>query len=211
MRARRRSRRRAAQRPSGPRRPASAMPCSAASSSAGWIAEALGFVALLLGQRDLGVDLARRRCQAARQALEGGAVVEPGSARRVVEVVDVERLGALGAARRRACSGRRRGPLGEGAARRAGSTGFVLALGAGVDRDLAAAVLVGAETETWICTAPSPGRTSGASRVSSSTVSAPACSPARRASSTKAVPGSRTVPRRRGRPARGGWRARGGR
>ena len=38
------------------------------------------------------------------------------------------------------------------------------------------------------------GSTSGASRVSSSTVSQPTCSPARRASSTKAVPGKSTAP-----------------
>ncbi|RPK41073.1 hypothetical protein EES37_20525 [Streptomyces sp. ADI91-18] len=52
----------------------------------------------------------------------------------------------------------------------------------------------GAATVIWSSTPPSSGSTSGAARVSSSTRSQPTCSPARRASSTNAVPGSRTEP-----------------
>ncbi len=61
----------------------------------GMNAEALGLLCLLLGQGHLGVDLLAVS-PGRGETLEGGAVFEPVLGEAVVEVVDLERLGALG-------------------------------------------------------------------------------------------------------------------
>ena len=187
------------------------MPCRAASRSAGWMPKRSALLRLLLGQGDLGVDLLALAPGGA-QALEGGAVLEPVLGEEVVEVVDLDRLGALGGpgveglGRRRAgCS--ERAPLAFsdplGPPRRRGREWIA------ISRRPSSS---GPATETWIATAPASGRTSGACRVSSSTrLGADLLRrPAAPARGRRCRAGGRRR-RRRGRPARGGWRGRGGR
>ena len=76
---------------------------------------------LLLGERDLGVDLLAV-APGGGQALEGGAVVEAGLGEALVEVVDLERLGALRAARRPGARRRPAASRGERRRWRGGST-----------------------------------------------------------------------------------------
>ena len=105
---------------------------------------------------------------------------DPGEA-----ILELSGLGGLGCLGGPGAEGRlaRCGLGGEGAVGVAGPLAvwgkalLPFLIGAGVDRDLAPALLVGpADRDLDRCTAPVSGRTSGACRVSSSTVSAPTCS-----------------------------------
>ena len=162
----RRSRRTAATHRRRPRGRRSATACSAASSSAGCRPKPAGVVARLVGQRDLGEDLVAAAPGRA-QALERRAVVVAGVGAAVVEVVDVDRLGAgrRPRASRSASAGRVAG--GEHARWRAASTARPRPRRpAGVARPPARRPLSsGAPTaDLERDAAPSSGSTSGASQ-----------------------------------------------
>ena len=186
--------------------------CRAASSRAGWIAKRSASSALLLGQRDLGVDLlaacARRRCR----PWKAGPYSKPALGEAVIEVRRPR-------AARRPRGARRRGArvAGGRSAERAPvalrvHSRLLFALGAGVDRDLAAALLVGRGDRDLDRHRARLGqdqrRLQG--QLLDRSRRRPARRPAAPARRRRCRAGGRCR-RRRGRPARGGWRGRGGR
>ncbi|CAM5658719.1 hypothetical protein SLAVM298S_00013 [Streptomyces lavendulae subsp. lavendulae] len=150
----------------------------------------VGLVGLVEG--DLGEELTVAPPGGA-QSLEDGPVGEGRRRRLPVEAVDRHLLG-VGRGPRGQVEGA--GGLGRGEDAR-GMRVHGSSAGASAGRACRARVRrpvpSAASTASWSWTAPCSARVSGASMASSSTVSQPTSEAARRASSTKAVPGSRTV------------------
>ena len=158
----------AAARPA-PRRPGRWRAGRSRAEPGGWRSALL--LGLLLGQRYLGVDLLALP-PGSVQALEGGAVAEAVLGEDVIEVVDLERLGSLGGPGLEGLWGLSDSAERTPSAFRVHSPAVLIASG----REWIAISRLpsspGPETVTWIATAPASGRTRGACRVSSSTLSA---------------------------------------
>ena len=166
-------------------------------------------LALLGGQRDLGVDLLAI-APGRGQALEGGAVFEAELREALVEISRLRGARLPRGARCSSGSGACEGSATRASRRRAGSTAAPSAAAAGVDRDLALAVFVGAGDRDPQRRPPSPAaRISGACRVSSSTSVRRAVRGGAEGQLQEGGAGQEhRCRRRRGRPARGGWRGR---